>query len=195
MSALKEMPNGELVLDLPANEFEELAAQHLGDAYRPNSRAEVLPGSNRFPFKVIYAAQLVVPAFSKQWNPKKGPRPQIYQPRAVQQLKLDEVKRFLKKHMAALDVEHWVVACMDDLGRLVGLCEITIGQVDGLHAKLVDVFRAVFLLDDVAEFCDIHNHPSDDDEPSDIDIGTAEFMTRLSNTIRVKYIGGGIVAL
>ena len=82
-----------------------------------------------------------------------------------------ELVRFAREHVFnTLDAfqEHFIIIGMDTKNKIIGFKVCHSGGIDFSAVDFRVIFRAVILLGAVS-FCCVHNHPSGDVGPSDID--------------------------
>lgn len=79
----------------------------------------------------------------------------------------------LVAHVAAqmledADREHFLVFCLDNANRIIGVQTVSIGTINESVVSIREVFKAAILANAVSIVC-AHNHPSGDVQPSNAD--------------------------
>jgi len=76
----------------------------------------------------------------------------------------------VKKHIRAYRKEHFFVVSLDSRNRILGIDEISIGTLEASIVHPRETFESA-IKRHAAKIIIAHNHPSDDPEPSEDDIG------------------------
>lgn len=100
--------------------------------------------------------------------------------------------------MRALDIqneaeEHFYVVCMNVKGEVVGVHEVSHGDLSMAPVHPREVFKRA-LLNNAASVILSHNHPSGNPEPSDADRLLTERLSKAGDLLGVKVLDHIIIA-
>lgn len=88
--------------------------------------------------------------------------------------------------------EHFFVLTTDSKGKIIGITETSIGDICSSSAGAREVFRTA-IVQNASAIILVHNHPSGDVEPSDIDIKTTRKLAEAGNILGIKVLDHVIV--
>jgi len=108
-----------------------------------------------------------------------------------------EIARNLGLHEEA--EEHVMMIALNARGGVLGVHMVSHGTVTGAVAEPRDVFKRA-ILNNASALILIHNHPSGDTTPSDLDVALTRRLTECGNLLGIKFldhiiIGDGYISM
>ena len=105
----------------------------------------------------------------------------------------EDVFEWIHPRMLGLTSEVFLVICVDAKNRPLETIEIARGSNDGVLFTPKEVFREAIRADASGVIC-VHNHPSGDPTPSQLDIDLTTRLKKLAQLVGIRFLDHVIVA-
>lgn len=104
----------------------------------------------------------------------------------------EDAAEMLKQLMVDADREYLYVVNLDTKGCPINYSLVSVGTINGAMCRPADVFKSA-ILSNASSIVMLHNHPSGDPTPSDIDVTMTEQLVEAGKLIGIHMIDHVIV--
>lgn len=95
-----------------------------------------------------------------------------------------DVVSFMQRYTSNFDKEHVYALLLDVKGNVNAICEVSVGTATGSLIHPREVFKSAILAN-ASGIILVHNHPSDDVEPSKLDIEVTETIKKCGEILDI----------
>lgn len=99
--------------------------------------------------------------------------------------KPEDVYNLLKDEMKDLKQEVFKVICLNSRNKVINVETVSIGTLNAAIVHPRDIFRVAFE-NNAASIVLVHNHPSGEKEPTDVDIESTKNLSGIAMMLGIK---------